>query len=72
MFSVENQKNYTKATYYNLFSLTCLYEYISLETIPANLTVASAAMFHETNEIASSQMLFGYKVFYSKLGQVSM
>ena len=35
--SVKNQKNYTEATHYNLFSLTCLYKYLFLETIPTNL-----------------------------------
>ena len=27
MFRIKNQRNYTEATYYNLFSLTCLYKY---------------------------------------------
>ena len=63
MFSVKNQKDYTEATYYHLFSLTCLYKYLSLQTIPTNLEVSLAAMFHKTIEIASSRMLFGYKVF---------
>ena len=63
MFSVNNQKNYTEATYYNLFSLTCLYKYLSLQTIPTNLKIGAAAMFHKTIKRTSSQMLFGYKVF---------
>ena len=63
MCSVKNRKNYTEATHYNLFSLTCLYKYLFLQTIPTNLEVGSAAMFHKTIRIASSQMLFDYKVF---------
>ena len=63
MFSVKDQKNHTEAIDYNLFSLTCLYKYLSLQTIPTNLKVGSAAMFHKTIELTSSQMLFGYKVF---------
>ena len=63
MFRVQNQKNYTEATYYNLFSMTCLYKYLSLQTIPTNLKEGSVAMFHKTIKLTSSQMLFGYKVF---------
>ena len=44
------QKNCTEATYY-LFSLTCLYKYLSLQTIPTNLKVGLAAIFHKTIEI---------------------
>ena len=52
-----------EATYYDLFSLTCLYKYLSAQTIPTNLKIGSAAMFHKTTELTSSQMLFGYKAF---------
>ena len=61
MFSVKNQ-NYTEVTYYN-FSLTCLYKYLSLQTIPTNLKVDLAALFYKTIKLTSSQKLFGYKVF---------
>ena len=63
-----------EATYYDLFSLTCLYKYLSLQAIPTNLKVGSAAMFHKTIELTSSRMLFGYKSisFDSKFGAVPM
>ena len=63
MFSVKNQKNYLEATYYNFFSLTCLYKYLPLQTIPINLNVGSTALFHKAIKLTSLQMLFGYKVF---------
>ena len=35
---------------YILFPLTCLYKYLSLQTIPTDLKVGSSAMFHKTIE----------------------
>ena len=36
---------------YILFPLTCLYKYLSLQTIPTDLKVGSSAMFHKTIEV---------------------
>ena len=58
MFSVKNQKNYTEATYYNLFSLTFQYKYLSLQTISTNLNVGTAAIFHKTIRLTSSQVIW--------------
>ena len=73
MFNVESER-YTESTYHDLFSLTCLYKYLSLLTIPANMKVASAEMFHKTIELTSSHRSFGYKEiwFDSKFGKIPM
>ena len=69
MFSIKNQRNNTETTNYNLFFLSCLYKYsdhlINLFNKWAILTILkidSAAMFHKSTELISSQILFGYKV----------
>ena len=73
MFSVKSEK-YTESTYHDLFSLTCLYKYLYLQTIPTNMKVGSAEMFHKTIELALSHMSFGYKGiwFDSKFGKIPM
>ena len=68
MFSVKSEK-YTESTYHDLFSLTCLYKYLSLQTIPTNMKVGSADI-----QLALSHMSFGYKGiwFDSKFGKIPM
>ena len=62
MFSVKSEK-YTESTYHDLLSLTCLYKYYSLQTIPTNLKVVSAEMFHKTIELTLSHTHFVTRAF---------
>ena len=62
-----------EATYYNLFSLSFQYKYLSLQTISTNLNVGSAAVFHKTIRLTSSQVIWLKGIWFdSKFGQVPM